>query len=168
MQTFLPDSDFRRSALLLDRRRLGKQRVEALQVLRGLTVPGYGWRRHPAVRMWSGYEEALVRYGLEVCRVWREQGHQDSCAASLVAGYAGARPGAPVRDQAALSRAGELPPWLGDDAFHRSHQSALVRKDRELYAGLFPGVPDDLPYVWPSSDREADGPSGIPSAPPSP
>ncbi|WP_234470062.1 MSMEG_6728 family protein, partial [Streptomyces sp. MBT70] len=71
MQTFLPDSDFRRSALLLDRRRLGKQRVEALQVLRGLTVPGYGWRRHPAVRMWSGYEEALVRYGLEICRVWR-------------------------------------------------------------------------------------------------
>ncbi|MGW1604199.1 MSMEG_6728 family protein [Streptomyces eurythermus] len=168
MQTFLPDSDFRRSALLLDRRRLGKQRVEALQVLRGLTVPGYGWRRHPAVRMWSGYEEALVRYGLEICRVWREQGHQDSCAASLVADYAGTRPGAHVRDQAALARAGELPPWLGDAAFHRSHQSALVRKDPETYADLFPGVPDDLPYVWPPSDREADGTAGIPSAPPSP
>jgi hypothetical protein len=103
--------------------------------------------------MWSGYEEALVRYGLEVCRVWREQGHQDSCAASLVAGYAAARPGAQVRDQPALAAAGELPPWLGDDAFHRSHQSALVRKDPGTYAALFPGVPDDLPYVWPSSDR---------------
>ncbi|MFF9765412.1 MSMEG_6728 family protein [Streptomyces sp. NPDC014636] len=153
MQTFLPDSDFRRSALLLDRRRLGKQRVEALQVLRGLTVPGYGWRRHPAVRMWSGYEEALVRYGLEICRVWRERGHQDSCAASLIAGYAADRPGASVRDQPALAAAGELPPWLGDEAFHRSHRSALVRKDRETYADVFPGVPDDLPYVWPSSDR---------------
>ncbi|CAL9325269.1 MSMEG_6728 family protein [Streptomyces sp. SudanB182_2057] len=165
MQTFLPDSDFRRSALLLDRRRLGKQRVEALQVLRGLTVPGYGWRRHPAVRMWHGYDEALVRYGLEICRVWREQGHQDSCAASLVADYAGAHPGAHVRDQAALARAGELPPWLGDAAFHRSHQSALVRKDPETYADLFPGVPDDLPYVWPSSDREAGGPAGLPPGP---
>lgn len=153
MQTFLPDSDFRRSALLLDRRRLGKQRVEALQVLRGLTVPGYGWRRHPAVRMWSGYEEALVRYGLEICRVWRERGHQDSCAASLIAGYAADRPGASVRDQPALAAAGELPPWLGDEAFHRSHRSALVRKDRQTYADVFPGVPDDLPYVWPSSDR---------------
>ncbi|MFE6991051.1 cytoplasmic protein, partial [Streptomyces pharetrae] len=30
----------------------------------------------------------------------------------------------------------------------------LVRKDREVYAALFPGVPDDLPYVWPASDRE--------------
>ncbi|MEU7102659.1 MSMEG_6728 family protein [Streptomyces longwoodensis] len=155
MQTFLPDPDFRRSAELLDRRRLGKQRVEALQVLRGLTVPGYGWRRHPAVRMWHGYEEALVRYGLEVCRVWRELGHQDSCAASLIAGYAAGRPHAAVRDQPALAEAGELPPWLGDEAFHLSHRSALVRKDPETYGPLFPGTPDDLPYLWPSSDRQA-------------
>ncbi|MEU8747009.1 MSMEG_6728 family protein [Streptomyces parvulus] len=159
MQTFLPLPGFRESALALDRRRLGKQRVEALQVLRGLTVPGYGWRRHPAVRMWAGYEEALVRYGLEICRVWRDRGHQDSCAASLVAGLATLRPHEPVRDQAALARAGELPPWLGDEAFHRSHRSALLRKDPEAYGGLFPGVPDDLPYVWPSSDRPGDGPA---------
>ncbi|MEU3664671.1 MSMEG_6728 family protein [Streptomyces sp. NPDC032940] len=154
MQTFLPHPGFRESALALDRRRLGKQRVEALQVLRGLTVPGYGWRRHPAVRMWTGYEEALVRYGLEICRVWREQGHQDGCAAQLVAGLAASHPGTAVRDQPELAAAGELPPWLGDDAFHRSHRSALVRKDPDAYAGLFPGVPDDLPYVWPASDRE--------------
>ncbi|MGW5639887.1 MSMEG_6728 family protein [Streptomyces sp. NPDC003832] len=154
MQTFLPSPDFRRAALLLDRRRLGKQRVEALQVLRGLTVPGYGWRRHPAVRMWAGYEEALVRYGLEVCRVWREQGHQDSCTASLVSGLATHRPGMPVRGQEELAVAGELPPWLGDEAFHESHRSALLRKDAEHYGELFPGVSDDLPYVWPASDRE--------------
>ncbi|MCZ9338455.1 MSMEG_6728 family protein, partial [Streptomyces sp. TRM76130] len=90
---------------------------------------------------------------LEICRVWREQGHQDSCAASLVAGLAGVRPGVPVRDQAELAQAGELPPWLGDEPFHLSHRSALVRKDPEIYGALFPGVPDDLPYVWPDSDR---------------
>ncbi|MET7381610.1 MSMEG_6728 family protein [Streptomyces sp. NPDC005526] len=157
MQTFLPYADFAASARVLDRRRLGKQRVEAVQVLRGLTVPGYGWRRHPAVRMWAGYEEALVRYGLEVCRVWRERGHQDSCAATLVADLATVRPGAPVRDQRDLAAAGELPPWLGDEAVHRSHRSALVRKDPDTYAPLFPGVPGDLPYVWPSSDREGAG-----------
>ncbi|GAB3960278.1 hypothetical protein GCM10029978_009170 [Actinoallomurus acanthiterrae] len=66
MQTFLPYADFAATARVLDPRRLGKQRVEALQVLRGLTVPGYGWRHHPAVRMWAGYEEALTRYGLEI------------------------------------------------------------------------------------------------------
>jgi hypothetical protein len=49
VQTFLPYADFRRSAEVLDPKRLGKQRVECLQVLRGLTVPTYGWRHHPAV-----------------------------------------------------------------------------------------------------------------------
>ncbi|GGY14222.1 MSMEG_6728 family protein [Streptomyces anandii] len=156
MQTFLPYPGFTESARTLDRRRLGKQRVEALQVLRGLTVPGYGWRRHPAVRMWAGYEEALVRYGLDVCHVWRDHGHQDSCAATLVSDLAAVRPGAPVREQPELAAAGELPPWLGDEALHRSHRSALVRKDPEHYGPLFPGVPDDLPYVWPASDREAE------------
>lgn len=160
MQTFLPYPGFRASALVLDPRRLGKQRVEALQVLRGLILPGYGWRRHPAVRMWAGYEEALVRYGLEVCQVWSEQGHRDSCAATLVADLAAFRPVAPIRDQPRLAAAGELPPWLGDDTFHRSHRSALVRKDPVTYTPAFPGVPDDLPYVWPASDRSGDSPSG--------
>ncbi|CAM5297260.1 MSMEG_6728 family protein [Streptomyces pilosus] len=160
MQTFLPYPDFQESALVLDRRRLGKQRVEAIQVLRGLIVPGYGWRRHPAVRMWTGYEEALVRYGLDVCRVWRDLGHQDSCAATLVADLARVRPGAPVRAQRELAGAGELPPWLGDEAVHRSHRSALLRKDPDVYAERFPDEPDDLPYVWPSSDRDPEAAGG--------
>ncbi len=154
MQTFLPYSDFTRSAAALDRARLGKQRVEALQVLRGLTVPGYGWRHHPAVRMWLGYEEALVRYGLDVCAVWVAEGRADTCAATLRTDFARHHPEATaVRTQKQLADAGELPDWLGDPAFHRSHRSALVRKAPEFYSVLFPGVPDDLPYVWPASDR---------------
>ena len=45
MQTFLPDPDFARSARCLDRLRLGKQRVEVLQLLRALLVPGSGWSK---------------------------------------------------------------------------------------------------------------------------
>jgi predicted RNase H-like HicB family nuclease len=65
MQTFLPYLDFAECARVLDDRRLGKQRVEVLQIARAITVPGYGWRHHPAVRMWRGYEEALggLRHG---------------------------------------------------------------------------------------------------------
>ena len=138
MQTFLPYADFTETARVLDRRRLGKQRVETIQVLRALTVPGYGWRRHPAALMWTGYAEALVRYGLEMCDRWCALGHADTCAGTLVAD---------------LAAAGELPPWLGDPDFHLSHRSALVRKDPAFYGPVFPGVPDDLPYLWPSSDR---------------
>ncbi|MBB5958176.1 hypothetical protein FHS29_004784 [Saccharothrix tamanrassetensis] len=153
MQTFLPHPDFAATARVLDKRRLGKQRVEAIQVLRGLVVPGYGWRHHPAVKMWTGYEEALVRYGLEICTAWCEYGHADTCAATLRAGLLEVRGDTKVRDQAELAAAGDLPPWLGDEDLHRSHRSALVRKDPAHYGPLFPDVPADLPYVWPDSDR---------------
>jgi hypothetical protein len=153
MQTFLPCTGFADSARVLDARRLGKQRVEAIQVLRALTVPGYGWRRHPAAAMWAGYEEALVRYGLDVCAVWCASGNADTCAATLVADLSEATGQHGVRTEEELAAAGELPPWLGDPAFHRSHQAALVRKDPEHYRPYFPDVPDDLPYVWPPSDR---------------
>ncbi|MEV0674955.1 MSMEG_6728 family protein [Actinosynnema sp. NPDC050436] len=153
MQTFLPSPDFVATARVLDHRRLGKQRVEAIQVLRGLLVPGYGWRHHPAVAMWAGYEEALVRYGLDVCAAWCAIGHADTCATTLRADLTAGLGEVEVREQAELAAAGELPPWLGDDHVHRSHRSALVRKDPAHYGPLFPDVPPDLAYVWPASDR---------------
>ena len=128
MQTFLPFADFEMSARSLDTKRLGKQRVECIQVVRGLVRPGYGWRHHRAVKMWRCHEEALGRYGLTCCDVWLERGLVDTCAA-----------------------AGALPPWLGDEDFHRSHRSSLLRKDPDSYRDRFPDVPDDLDYVWPGS-----------------
>ena len=154
MQTFLPCPSFTESANALDVKRLGKQRVETIQVLRALTVPGYGWRRHPAAAMWAGYEEAVVRYGLDICAVWVGQGRADTCATTLVSDLDRATQIANVRTQAQLADDGELPPWLGDTAFHLSHRSALVRKDPEFYGPLFPGVEEGLPYIWPASDRE--------------
>lgn len=148
MQTFLPYPEFEASARALDAKRLGKQRVETLQVVRALTRPGYGWANHPAVLMWKGFEEALGRYGLTCCEVWVGRGFGDACAASITAdlGAAGLRG---FRTQHELEQAGALPPWLGDEEFHRSHRSALIRKDPDHYGPLFPGTPDDLPYVWP-------------------
>jgi hypothetical protein len=153
VQTFLPHPGFADSAAVLDSRRLGKQRAETIQVLRALTVPNYGWRHHPAAAMWAGYEEALVRYGLVVCAEWTSRGHADTSAGTLIADLGSTTGIKGVRETAALANAGELPPWLGDNDFHGSHQSALVRKDPAHYRPYFPDVPDDLPYVWPPSDR---------------
>lgn len=144
MQTFLPCPGFRASAALLDDRRLGKQRVEVLQVLRALTWTSYGWRNHPAVRMWRGFVPGLVAYGLAVCDEWVARGRVDAVGEALL-GFTGGR--APDVDE--LAARGQLPPWLGHDPVHASHRSALVRKDPEHYRPLFPDVPDDLPYVWP-------------------
>jgi hypothetical protein len=99
--------------------------------------------------MWRGHEEALTRYGLDMCAAWTASGRADTCAATLVADLLAATGRTTIRTQPELAGAGALPPWLGDPAVHRSHQSALVRKDPTYYRDLFPGVPDDLPYVWP-------------------
>ena len=149
MQTFLPYPSFARSAAVLDRRRLGKQRVEALQILRALTRPDYGWQHHPAVLMWRDHEEALVAYGTAVCEEWCRRGSPDTCLEQM---RREVRLGVP-RTQRELRLAGALPPWLGRRAFHRSHQSALVRKQPEWYRPRFPNVPDDLAYVWPVRAR---------------
>lgn len=148
MQTFLPYPDFERSARALDVKRLGKQRVEVIQVVRALTRPGYGWANHPAVLMWKGHEEALGRYGLTCCEIWTELGFGDTCATTIAADLRDAGVTA-IRTQRELAAAHALPSWLGDDAFHRGHQSSLIQKDPDHYRPLFPDTPADLPYIWP-------------------
>lgn len=158
MQTFLPYPDFDESARALDNVRLGKQRVEALQILRALTRPVYGWKHHPAVLMWRGFEEALGAYGVAVCREWCRRGFADTCERKILDDLAEAGVPVPPRKQAELARAGALPPWLGDDHVHRSHRSALVRKQPEWYRSHFPDDAPDLPYAWPvTKDVTADG-----------
>lgn len=134
MQTFLPFPDFEASARCLDNKRLGKQRIEVLTILRVLNGEVKGWRNHPAVLMWQGYENALVEYGLAVCDEWIRRGFVDRCRAKIL-GY---------RKRKRTVK----PPWLGDREFHRSHQSNLLRKNPKWYGRCFK-VADNLPYKWP-------------------
>jgi hypothetical protein len=154
MQTFLPYPSFAESAAVLDTPRLGKQRVETLQILRALIVPTYGWQRHPAVQMWRGYVPALTAYGLVMTDTWRERGYGDTVREQLVE-FA---PEVDGRAQDELAAAGLLPPWLGDEELHRSHRSRLVAKDPAFYGPAFPGTPDDLDYHWPHPDHAAPTP----------
>ena len=148
MQTFTPYSDFQASARALDTKRLGKQRVEVIQIVRAITVPGYAWSSHPAVLMWKGYEEALGRYGLTMCDVWIERGFGDTCAATIVADLESFGISS-IRSYPELAAARGLPQWLFDPDVLRSHRSALIRKDPGHYRHRFPDVPDDIDYVWP-------------------
>lgn len=97
--------------------------------------------------MWRGHADALIAYGLEICDEWVRRGHADTVGAQLLE-YASADPAPRQRE---LRASGRLPPWLGRRALHRSHRSALLRKDPVWYRQFFPAVPDDLPYVWPVS-----------------
>lgn len=151
MQTFLPYPDFAASAAALDSQRLGKQRVEALQVLRALTRVTYGWKRHPAVRMWVGYAEGVGAYGAATCREWVARGGADTVAGTLGVDLAAAGLPSVPRTQQELARVCALPGWIGDERVHVSHQAALVRKDPAFYGALFPDVDPELPYFWPGA-----------------
>lgn len=137
MQTFLPYPDFAQSAAVLDRSRLGKQRVETIQILKALSNPSYGWQNHPAIAMWRGHAPALVLYGLAICMEWHKRGYVDNCAHQI----------------AEFMPDGEImtpmPAWLGDAKFHDSHKSNLLRKDPAHYAQFNWTVGPDLPYIWP-------------------
>lgn len=163
VQTFLPFADFARSARTLDTKRLGKQRVETLQVMRALTVEGYGWRNHPAARMWEGHRPSLMAYQDATCDEWERRGFADTCrektleVLALPSTLFRRSLSLPAVDELRLYRAGETSPpsWLGREDVHASHRSNLVRKDPEHYMPLFPGTPPDLDYVWPVSGAEA-------------
>lgn len=139
MQTFLPYADFDKTAMCLDRMRLGKQRVECLQILNAITDPSYGWQNHPAVKMWRGYEESLFQYMTAICNEWTKRGYKDTCLLKFTQVFVEIVECTPVK-----------PSWLGREDFHRSHRSNLLRKNPGFYAEVFEqGLPDDLPYVWP-------------------
>ena len=106
MQTFLPFSNFFDSAQCLDRSRLGKQRVEAKQIINAINQGPkvlydcnikkciYGpipaillphtklrvtpWYSHTCTQIWLRHKHALAQYAATVCKVWRSRGYEDS------------------------------------------------------------------------------------------
>jgi len=139
MQTFLPHPNFRESAQCLDQKRLGKQRVEVLQLLNSFHRPNYkGWKNHPAREMWRGFENGLVEYGKTICEVWKERGYKDTCWEKINAYHDTSKPIT-------------FPKWVGDDAVHLSHKSNLIKKFPDHYKQLWPDVPDNIEYIWPKN-----------------
>lgn len=125
MQTFLPYPDFEESARVLDRQRLGKQRVEAMQLLAGQ------WPNHPASKMWREYHAALSQYQRAIILEWVRRGYKNTMAI----------PDA-VTDF-------PLPPWLGDERVHSSHRANLLRKDPEWYGRYGWTEAPATGYYWP-------------------
>jgi len=141
MQTFLPYSSFIESVRCLDRQRLGKQRVEALQILNALNGKSKGWTNHPATKMWRGYEEALCLYKDLCIQEWMQRGYKNTMSFKK-------------RDALYWQEIGAegsflLPPWIGQENFHASHRSNLLRKNPDHYGQFGWDEPHDLPYVWP-------------------
>lgn len=131
MNTFLPFEDFRESARALHRLHLGKQRLEAAQLLRILgrfdLAPLHGraeigrrrkgWRNHPVTLAWTGYEPALAAYMNACILEWVSRGYVNTMPLAEVPSY--------VR-----------PPWADDPRVHSAYRARLLEKIPEWYGTL--------------------------------
>mgnify|MGYP003653028102 CR=1 FL=1 len=138
MQTFLPYADFELSAKSLDRQRLGKQRVEGMQIINAIENPiKQGWQNHPCVTMWRPYPTALKQYTNIMMAEWIKQGYRNTMMF-----YA-----EPFQEDF------ELPFWLGDDRIHSSHRSNLLRKDYDYYRQHKWNDNPQSGYIWHDLDN---------------
>jgi Pyrimidine dimer DNA glycosylase len=136
MQTFLPYMDFVATARVLDRRRLGKQRVEVIQILNALAGRSRGWQQHPCTRMWRGHSNALVCYGLAICDAWCARGYRDTCRETITGQF---DPAIPLI----------FPAWLGDGQVHSAYRAALLLKE-PLHYEQFGWTESPAPFAaWP-------------------
>lgn len=141
MQVFLPFESFAESAHCLDLKRLCNQRNECLVILRTILGESDAWSQHPAVRMWKPYGYVLAEYGLKVCAELYVRG--------LTSEHSNSVPFFQIQSEIVNKKIGHVirPVWLGNEEFHRSHRSNLLRKDYAWYSRFF-NEPTDLPYVW--------------------
>jgi hypothetical protein len=135
MQTFLPYEDIEESLSVLDFQRLGKQRVEAFQLLKIINGSTKAWSHHPATLMWLNYSDFLTLYYNLSLDIFAKHGGNNIKLQLL-----------PCKKYSAK------PYWLGNKEFHDSHKSNLLRKKPEYYSQFNWDVPDNLPYVWPTSE----------------
>lgn len=155
MQTFLTFPErFSSTAQILDNKRLGKQRVEAKQILltnqkyidyqstyTPFSVPSHlAWRNHPAVKMWRGYEGMLALYGAAMCREWIKRGYKDSLL--------------PFFEEIVVKSPLNYPKWLTDpktiERVTLTHRQSLLFKDPVHYSKYFPNDNPVYGYYWPT------------------
>jgi hypothetical protein len=139
MQTFITDYNPNISARTLDSKRLGKQRVEALQIADCLLIKESRWKSHPAVKMWKGYESYLIKvYLVSIFLEWEKRGYKNTkCDIWWQKLYK------KVKNTKII-----YPKWITDD-FIKSHRSNLIRKNENHYSHIFQNIPNNLEYIWP-------------------
>ena len=136
MQTFLPYEDFYKSLDCLDSKRLGKQRVEAFQIIGIIkaaknnpsAAKKMAWYNHPATQMWIDNLDSLILYYNISLQLWAQRGYKNEKLQPI--------------DFSPISI--QSPKWLGHPKFHASHRAALLYKYYFYY----------MRYDWKEQPRE--------------
>jgi len=140
MQTFLPYESFTKTAKVLDWRRLGKQRVEGMQIIQTIEKQN-GWKNHPIVKMWTPYVPALKQYTNIIITEWIGRGYNNNMEFYDIDNV-------------------EYPDWLGVKRFHASHRANLLRKDFDWYSQFEWTENSESPYLWKDTTGWYEQPTG--------
>jgi hypothetical protein len=137
MMTFIVTGDFVVNASFLDTSRVCKQVVEANQILNTL-LSGGSWSKHPIVKSWDGFINALKYYINCVVLECLKRGYD-------------------VNPNLYEIKYPIIMPWWTQWSFlHQSHRAMLIRKNPFHYAPLFTNkYAVDITffghgYIWPS------------------
>lgn len=123
MQVFVPHTNFKKIAKILDSRRLNKQIVECMQIIEIINGKESKWKNHPAILSWRFNVGALINYTSELIeemkvRGYKWENYQEKLLTLKCSKY-------PTNF--------DLPIWWGDEDIHSSHRSRLVQKGVESY-----------------------------------
>ena len=144
MQTFLPEPTATLSAARLDPKRLNKQIVEVKQIYLALTLPEYGWKSHPAVKMWEGARGALLHYGQKMCEEALMRGMKCSLLDQFEEWHFD--PDLSIEESA-------YPGWWGYPKLIDSHRRALIAKMPSHYQPFWPHLEGKIEYWWPTKHK---------------
>jgi hypothetical protein len=161
VNTFVLSTNMRESFTLLDNKRLGKQRLEAKQIIELLSeydrtgkLEG-GFSKHPACKMWVGHTDALKAYFNLCVREWIRRGFKNTLELYDVNedDYSSTPcefDGTTTVFMSELNDA-EYPLWISFPPLINSHRASLYRKDPVFYAHFRDGLDDyvDRGYLWP-------------------
>ena len=95
---------------------------------------------HPAVKMWKGYEWALLQYQRCIVDEWLKREYIDTCWHKTHVLFTKA---------SKRQLPNRMPPWLGDAKLHDSYKSLLIRKQPSHYRPLFLDIDENLDFVYP-------------------
>lgn len=134
MQSFITSSCLLTCSKNLDNKRLGKQRLEGVQMLNAMNNPhNRGWKNHPCTEMWRPYQESLKFYINCIIEEWIFRGFKNTM-------------------QFFPQYSEQMPDWFHWQSLQRSHKASLLRKNPHFYKNIFIKNIDDyeklVPYLW--------------------
>jgi len=138
MMTFLPYPNYIRSVQSLDYKRLGKQKLECMQIINILEGKPSRYKNHPAIKMWVGYTNSLKYYCNCCIDEWIRRGFKNTMVKYDV------------------DHQNEDPWWIGDENFHRAMRARLIEKNEEYYLPKFPKDKgfNNGKYFWPVNETK--------------